>query len=122
MPVSMPVLIERGNDGYLNLKTSTPGAKIYYSLNGEKYKEYTGAIELISGGKVQAYAVSENLGKSMVTSAEFPIYVDRSGWKIVSVSSENKGEEAKMQLMEIRIRSGIPVGVKMKPSIRMRSL
>ncbi|MEY8708124.1 glycoside hydrolase family 2 TIM barrel-domain containing protein [Bacteroides faecichinchillae] len=95
MPVSMPVLIERDNDGYLNLKTSTPGAKIYYSLNGEKYKEYAGAIELISGGKVQAYAVSENLGKSMVTSAEFPIYVDRSGWKIVTVSSENKGEEAK---------------------------
>ena len=34
----------------------------------------------------------------MVTSAEFPIYVDRSEWKIVSVSSENKGEEARQAI------------------------
>lgn len=31
----------------------------------------------------------------MKTSVELPIYVDRSAWKIVSVSSENNGEEAR---------------------------
>ena len=95
MPVCMPVLIERDNNGYLQLKTNTPEATIYYSLNGGKDQAYTSPIELISGGKVQAYATSEKLGKSLTTSVELPIYVDRSAWKIVSVSSENAGEEAR---------------------------
>ena len=30
MPVCMPVLIERDNNGYLNLKTNTPGATVHY--------------------------------------------------------------------------------------------
>ena len=88
MPVCMPVLIERDNNGYLNLQTSTPGATIHYSLNG-------GPFELISGGNVEAYAISEQLAKSVKSSAKLPIYVDRSTWKIVSVSSENGGEEAR---------------------------
>lgn len=95
MPVCMPVLIERDNNGYLQLKTNTPGATIYYSLNGGEFKTYTSAIEFIAGGKVQAYASTDELGKSLKTSAELPIYVDRSAWKIVSVSSENSGEEAR---------------------------
>ena len=95
MPVCMPVLIERDNTGYLQLKTNTPEATIYYSLNGEEFATYTTPIEFISGGKVQAYATSEKLGKSLKTSVELPIYVDRSAWKIVSVSSENSGEEAR---------------------------
>ena len=95
MPVCMPVAIERDNDGYLSLTTTTPNAEIYYSLNGKKAQKYTEPIELMDGGKVAAYAVSDKLGKSMVTTVEFPIYVDRSEWKIVSVSSENSGEEAR---------------------------
>ena len=95
MPVCMPVLIERDNNGYLNLQTSTPGATIYYSLNGGEDKIYDGPFELISGGNVEAYAISEQLAKSVKSSAKLPIYVDRSTWKIVSVSSENGGEEAR---------------------------
>jgi len=41
MPVCMPVLIERDNNGYLNLKTNTPGATVHYSLNGGEEKIYT---------------------------------------------------------------------------------
>ena len=98
MPLCMPVAIERDNDGYLNLATTTPDAAIYYSLNRKKAVQYTAPVELLEGGKVEAYAVSDKLGKSMVTSAEFPIYVDRSEWKIFSVSSENKGEEARQAI------------------------
>lgn len=61
----------------------------------EKRRYILNLSEFISGGHVEAYAVSEQLGKSAGTSAEFPIYVDRSLWKIVSVSSENGGEEAR---------------------------
>lgn len=63
MPVCMPVLIERDNNGYLNLKTNTPGATVHYSLNGGEEKIYTEPFEFISGGHVEAYAVSEQLGK-----------------------------------------------------------
>ena len=90
MPVCMPVLIERDNNGYLNLQTSTPGATIHYSLNGGEDKIYDGPFELISGGNVEAYAISEQLAKSVKSSAKLPIYVDRSTWKIVSVSMEVK--------------------------------
>ena len=69
-------------------RTNTPGATVHYSLNGGEEKIYTEPFEFISGGHVEAYAVSEQLGKSAGTSAEFPIYVDRSLWKIVSVSRD----------------------------------
>ena len=54
MPVCMPVLIERDNNGYLNLKTNTPGATVHYSLNGGEEKIYTEPFEFISGGHVEA--------------------------------------------------------------------
>lgn len=95
MPVCMPVLIERGNNGYLNLQTTTPGASIHYSIDGGGDKIYTAPFEFISGGKVEAYAASDLLSKSVKTSAQLPIYVDRSTWKVVSASSENNGEEAR---------------------------
>lgn len=95
MPVCLPVLIQRDSNGYLNLTTNTPGATIYYSLNGSEYQVYKGSVEFVSGGKVQAYATSDKLGESLITSIDLPIYVDRSAWKIISVSSENSGEEAR---------------------------
>lgn len=95
MPVCMPVLIERDNGGYLNMQTGTPSATIYYSVDGGPYIEYSEAIEFVSGGKVQAYAISDKLGKSLPTTLELPIYVDRSTWRVASVSSENAGEEAR---------------------------
>lgn len=97
MPICMPVLIDRDNNGLLNLKTNTPEATIHYSLNGAAYKTYTEPIEFVAGGKVEAYATTNKLDNSLKTSVEFPIYVDRSAWKIVSVSSENSasGEGAR---------------------------
>lgn len=95
MPNTLPVLIERDGNGYLNLKTNTQGATIYYSLNDSKDQAYTSPVEFISGGNVQAYATSERLGKSLKTSLDLPIYVDRSAWRVVSISSENNGEEAR---------------------------
>ena len=94
MPMCMPVMAERDNNGYLQMSTSTPETTIFYSINGNEYREYTGSFEFINGGKVQAYAISKKLGKSLVTTVELPIYVDRSAWKIAFSSSEDQGEEA----------------------------
>lgn len=95
MPVCMPVLIERDDSGYLTMSSSTPASTIYYSINGSEFKEYTGPVECIAGGDIEAYANSKELGRSMTTSINLPIYVDRSAWRIVSVSSEHSGEEAR---------------------------
>ena len=95
MPVCMPVLISRDNDGYVHLKCNTPSSHIRYCVNGRDFEPYSAPFALPEGGKVQAYATSDTLGESLHTSMQFPIYVDRSAWKIVSVSSENSGEEAR---------------------------
>lgn len=95
MPSCMPVLISRDNNGDVQMSCSTSPAQIFYSVNGGAFKPYTTAFPLLEGGKVQAYATADNLSKSLSTTMEFPIYVDRSAWKVVSVSSENRGEEAR---------------------------
>ena len=95
MPVCMPVLIERDNNGDLHMSTHTSGATIHYRINGGEYQTYSKPFALIEGGNVEAYAVSDELGQSLKTTVQLPIYVDRSIWKIVSVSSENNGEEAR---------------------------
>lgn len=94
MPACMPVMVERDNNGYLQMSTGTPDATIFYSLNGNEYREYTAPFEFIDGGKIQTYAVSGKLGKSLVTTMELPIFVDHSAWKVVSSSSDSQGEEA----------------------------
>ena len=91
----MPVLIERDNNGDLHMSTHTSGATIHYRINGGEYQTYSKPFALIEGGNVEAYAVSDELGQSLKTTVQLPIYVDRSIWKIVSVSSENNGEEAR---------------------------
>ena len=78
MPACMPVMVERDNNGYLQMSTGTPDATIFYSLNGNEYREYTAPFEFIDGGKIQTYAVSGKLGKSLVTTMELPIFVDHS--------------------------------------------
>ena len=95
MPVCMPVLIERDNNGDLHMSTHTSGATIHYRINGGEYQTYSKPFALIEGGNVEAYAVSDELGQSLKTTVQLPIYVDHSIWKIVSVSSENNGEEAR---------------------------
>lgn len=76
MPVSMPVLVDRDNKGFLRMTTNTPSAIIYYSVDGSEFKLYTEPIKLLAACKVTAYAVSEKLGKSMKTTVELSEYVD----------------------------------------------
>ena len=98
VPVCMSVLMERDNYGYVHLKTQTPDATIYYSIDNGKEERYNGPFEFLSGGKIKAYAVSDKLGKSMANEAEYPFYLNRSDWKIVSASSDGIGEEARLAI------------------------
>ena len=98
MPVSMPVMIERDKKGMLSLTTQTPEATIYYKVNGGKEQVYSEPFEWTPSGKIEAYAFSKASGKSIITTVQLPVYVDRSAWKVVSVSSQNEGEEAWMAI------------------------
>ena len=95
LPVCSPVLMNRDNNGFLNLTCNTNSDKIYYKINDGEYQIYEKPIKFVDGGNVTAYAFSDKLGTSLKTSIDLPIYVDRTAWRIVSYSSQNNGEEAR---------------------------
>ena len=77
------------------MKSSTPNAKIYYSINGGDYQLYSTAVNLPNGGTVTAYCKAEGYFDSPVSTYEFLMYINRSAWKIYSVSSEEGGNPAR---------------------------
>lgn len=95
MPICQTVLATQAANGYITLRTSTPGAKIYYSIDGQDYKEYTTAFPLSNGGEVKAYSSKAGYFNSIISSYKFNLYINRSNWKIVSCSSYQGGNEAK---------------------------
>lgn len=82
--------------GIVTLSTKTAGAKIFYSLDGGKvYQEYTTRIRFTQGGIVLAYAEKEGMSKSIVSETPVSMYISKSSWKVVSVDSEQGGNERK---------------------------
>ena len=93
-PICAPVVIERDSQGKLLLSTATPCAEIYYSTDKGKFKRYDEAIDFVNGGVVDAYCTAPGLYKSMTTSITLNLFVDKSDWKVISFSSQARGEEA----------------------------
>ena len=85
-PVCAPVKIKRDNAGTLILSTATPGAEIYYSLNGSKEKRYVEPIKLTEGGNVKAYCKAAGYFDSVVTANDFYYFINKSKWKATSTS------------------------------------
>ncbi len=92
-PVCSPVEIISNSDGTVTLKTSTPGARIMYDVDGKGYSEYTAPMFLPDGGMISAYACADGYFDSFVTTARLGLFVDKSLWKISNVSSEQGGGE-----------------------------
>ena len=93
-PICAPVKVERDKQGKLVLSTSTPGAEILYRINGGSFVRYNDAVDFLTGGKVEAYSTAQGLSTSLTTSADYNLFVDKSAWKIVSVTSQGEGTEA----------------------------
>ena len=96
MPISHAVDCQRGKDGTIQLTCPTPGATIYYSLNGSKYKKYTDAIRNNGSCTIKAYAKADGLADSQTLEYALDTFVDKSAWKVVSVDSQHSGNEATM--------------------------
>lgn len=94
IPVCESVDATQASTGRITLKTSTTGAKIYYSIDGGEYKLYTTSFALNDGGTVQAYAQKDGYFTSMSSTYKFNMFVNRTSWKILSFSSQQGGNEA----------------------------
>lgn len=92
-PVCPPVELTSNPDGIIELSTSDPDATIMYSVDGGEFKTYDAPFSLPMGGDIEAYSCADGLYDSCITSFYVDIYVDKSLWKIVKVSSEQGGGE-----------------------------
>ena len=98
MPICQPVACTQATNGRITMRTGTKNATIYYSINGGEYKQYTTAVSLPNGGTVTAYCTADSYFDSPVATYEFQMYIDRSTWKIYSVSSQEGGNPASMAI------------------------
>ena len=94
MPICQPVECTQAANGRITMKTATQGASIFYSIDGGKYQPYSTSVSLPNGGTITAYCTADGYFKSPVSSYQFQMYINRSTWKIYSVSSQEGGNPA----------------------------
>ena len=93
-PVSTPVKIERDDQGTVTMETRLPEARIYYRIGDEEFKRYEGPFTFLDAGRIEAYSETDDCLRSMVTVVHLGLFVDRSMWRVVSVSGQQGGNEA----------------------------
>ena len=98
MPVCQPVSVERQTNGRLKMSTPTKNATIWYSIDGGEYQKYSSVITHNGACTVTAYCTSEGLMSSPVMSYDFPLFINKSSWKVVSVDSYQGGNEARLAI------------------------
>ncbi|MBI9061291.1 MAG: DUF4981 domain-containing protein [Marinilabiliaceae bacterium] len=82
------VKAERSAEGLVTLFTDKP-ADLYYTLNQDKTRKFTQAIELKNGGVIKAWSRVKGMRNSFVVSLDYDIV--KLKWKVVEVSSAHLG-------------------------------
>jgi beta-galactosidase len=77
------------------MTTPTKNATIWYSINGGDYKKYTTSIMQTDACTISVYCTANGLIDSPVMTYEFPFYVNKNTWKLISVDSQQGGNEAR---------------------------
>ena len=80
--------------GLVTLSCPTPGAAIRYAVDGGKEQTYTAPFTLPDGGTVRAFASAPGRQPSIANEQVINAHVDKSAWRVVSVSSEQDWNEA----------------------------
>ena len=93
-PVCSTVTIERSKQGIVTLATSTENAQIFYCIDNGEFQRYESPFALPNGGTVKAYCKSSGYFDSIEAEKFFYVAIDKTAWRIVSVSSQQGGEEA----------------------------
>ena len=98
MPVCQPVSVERNTTGKLKMTTQTKNATIWYSINGGEYQKYSSVVTFNDACTVTAYCTAEGQMESPKMTYDFDLYINKSGWKVVSADSYQGGNEAKLAI------------------------
>lgn len=94
-PVAMPVTMLQDKKGMITLSTSTPKGQIFYSVNQAAFTPYTAPFALPMGGHVEAYTRADGYMESAKSAVDFDLFIDKSAWEVVRVSSQANGDEGK---------------------------
>ncbi len=98
MPVCQPVNVERLSTGDIKMTTPTKNATIWYSINGGEYQKYTVALKHNDACTITAYSSYENYFESPKLTYGIPLFINKSAWKVVSVDSQQGGNEARLAI------------------------
>jgi beta-galactosidase len=96
MPVCQPVSCERLSTGKIKMSTATKNATIWYSINGGEYVKYTSPIAQTDACTITVYCEADGMLASPSTSYDFPLYISKTAWKLVSADSQHSGNEARL--------------------------
>ena len=69
------------------MSTQTKNATIMYSINGGEYQKYTAVVTYNDACTVTAYCTAEGQMDSPKMNYDFDLYINKSGWKVVSADS-----------------------------------
>ena len=96
MPFCQPVSCERLSTGRIKMTTPTKGATIWYSLNGGEFQKYSSTIQNNDACTITAFCSLDGMMDSPEITYELPLYINKSAWKLVSVDSQQGGNEARL--------------------------
>ncbi len=96
MPVCQSVSCERQSNGRIKLTTPTKNGTIYYSIDGGAYQKYTAPILHNDACTISVYCSANGMLDSPETTYELPLFINKSTWKLVSVDSQQGGNEARL--------------------------
>ena len=94
IPICKPVNCTRSSDGRISMKTSTPNATIYYSIDDGEWLKYTSSFTYNNACTIKTYCTAEGMTESLVMSYDFEFFINKSAWKLKSVDSQHSGDEA----------------------------
>jgi len=98
MPICKAVNCTQSSNGRITMKSDTPNSKIFYSINGGDYLPYSSSIDLPDGGTIHTYCSADGYFDSPISIYEYQMYINRSKWKIYSVSSQEGGNPATLAI------------------------
>ena len=98
MPVCQPVSVERLTSGRIKMTTTTKNATIYYSIDGGEYQKYSTSVLHNEACNVTAYCTADGMMDSPKMDYSFPLFLNKSGWKVKSYDSQHSGNEAKLAI------------------------
>ena len=76
------------------MTTPTKNATIWYSIDGGDYQKYTAAIQHNDACTITAYSSYDGFVDSPKITYDFPLYINKSAWRVVSYDSQHSGNEA----------------------------